>query len=574
MQHRTGSSASAGVLDAARGRWSVPRGRRISAATAVVGALLLAGCSGSGGGVGGIETADGESLQKAEATLAEATDAWSATLSTEDVETSEETRCYFVVGDDEAVTEQIACGGVRTPMAEEGHVWSVGSFEVRQNSDEEMEAHLPEGWAGELERGVERPGAAVVDADGEPAPEEIDALAAPPVPQAPDDLVVADEELPVDLAQPGDETSSPQETGQVITPAGTLAVRSVAQLETVPMAAGQEDSEESSSSAAGQEGSSGDAVLDPSGRPHGPSEGQAFYLIDYTFEPADAMDEELTAALALRSAGQQTTLANFEESGGGFGSSSSQDHSVLVSADAEESSLIISSSGVDQQVELPSGERTSNETAAAYYRDVTQQDLNHEFSVEEPTFTVGEDESTLSSYLNIQSARLTAYSEAPGADGWAEPGTAWLVLEQDATFSSEDSLVDLIELTAEFSAVDGSGDAHSTSTDLDVGYRGVDGAVTVAIPVPAGAEDFTLSSSWSGRAENLDDEKTSISAASDSLEVSFPQEDEGDEDSEGSGDEKGSGDEESSDEEPDSADEGSEDENSTDESAPTDEEGN
>lgn len=573
MQHGTGTSASTDVLDAARGR-AVPRGRRISAGTAVVGALLLAGCSGSGDGVGGIETADGESLQNAEATLAEATDAWSATVPTEDVETSEETRCYFVVGDDEAVTEQIACGGVRTPMAEEGHVWSVGSFEVRQNSDEEMEAHLPEEWAEGLERGVERPGAAVVDADGDPAPEEIDALAAPPIPQAPEDLVVADEELPVDLAQPDDETASPGEAGQVITPAGTLAVRSVVQLETVPMGAGQEDSEESSGSAAEQQGTSEDAVLDPAGRPHGPSEGQAFYLIDYTFEPAEAMDEELTAALALRSAGQQTTLANFEESGGGFGSPSSEDHSVLVSADADESSLIISSSGVDQQVELPPGERTSNETAAAYYRDVTQQDLNHEFSVEEPTFTVGEDESVLSSYLNIQSARLTAYSEAPGADGWAEPGTAWLVLEQDATFSSEDSWVDLIELAAEFSAVDESGDSHSTSTDLDVGYRGVDEAVTVAIPVPADAEDFTLSSTWSGRAENLDDEKTSISAASDSLEVSFPQEDESDEDSEGSGDEKGSGDEESSDEEPDSADDGSEGETGADESAPTDEEGN
>ncbi|WP_010524210.1 hypothetical protein [Nesterenkonia sp. F] len=517
MQHRTGSSASAGALHAGR-RTRPQRTRRASAALTTAGALLLTGCAGSGDGVGGIETADGETLQNAEEVLAEATDAWSATLPTENVETSEETRCFFVVGEDEAITEEIACGGVRTPADEDGHVWSVGSFEVRQNSDEEMEAHLPEAWVEQLQRGVERPGATVVDADGEPAPEEIDALAAPPMPQAPEEILVSGSALPTDLVQPSDEVVSPGEGGRVITPAGTLEIISVAMPETIPVST---DSAEGAAPA--EQLSEGSEIsLSPDGEPHGPADEEVFVVLEYEFTPEESLDgEERTAALAINGGGVQRTLADLGETRGYTGPTEETGR-MLVSVASEDPHLVISSAGVDQRIDLPEGERTESSVASAYYRDVTRQDVNHEFDVEDQTVVIDDDEHTVSLYQNLQSAQLTAFTESGGGDGWTEEGRAWLLLEFDSRMEVQDASVDVLEYNSTTTVTDGSGEEHTAERTLpehwySSGYR-------IAVSVPADAEEFTVAQAIEGRIEDWDTPPLPLNFSVPALEVAFPQE--------------------------------------------------
>lgn len=214
----------------------------------------------------------------------------------------------------------------------------------------------------------------------------------------------------VDSASLGDE-------GEIITPAGTLSISSVETVETVPAAA------------IGQEG---EGELQP-------AEGEVFRVVEFSFTPDEATqgfdaDVNASADLALNVGGVQNHLHELD---------SSQDHRILFSVPEDSSAqLVVSSEGHDQSADILTGERQTEEddAAAAYYREVTNQDPNHSFPLEdgEPIQVVQDNNpdrevGTLTTQydLHVGSVSLTAWTPE---EGWAAPGEAWVVIDWEHDF--------------------------------------------------------------------------------------------------------------------------------------------
>lgn len=477
-----------------------------------VGAVVLTGCGGQGGS-GEPETPEGEPIVNASEFLADASAEWEDSLSGQNLERSDDPACYFVLNEEEQVTGDLACGGTRSATGAEGEVWTVGEFEIRENSAEEMNASLQDGWLFRASSGATRPAGGVVDAEGEAAPESIDAIAAAPLPQVASGVSFSGESVPTDLVQPSDETTSPGSLGTVVTPAGTLVFNSVAVLETVPVAEGVED---------------GDILLDSGGEDHAPADGEEFMVLDYEFTAAGQSEsgDEYSAALAVNAGGQQQTLAEHESVSGFWGDDSSPvSDRVLLSVSDDDPHLIVSSAGVDQRVDLPSGERVESDETNAYYRDVTEQDVNHEFSIPDQTVSVDDEDLELSVYLSLRSASLTAHTSVGGGEGWAEPDMAWVLLEFDTVMEVERWGPRVLDAAPEV-VVTADGEEYSSSQTIDVDATAWNSEYWAAVQVPADAVDLSVAQAIDVRVEQRNDIAT-VSFAADSYELSFPQEDAG-----------------------------------------------
>lgn len=533
-------------------------------AIGTAGVLLLSSCGGSGENVSDIRTADGDTVENAAQFLAEATEQWEETIPSENVEISDDAGCFFAVDDDDAVTGDLACGGVRTTTAEDGEVWDIGEFEVRENSDNEMNAQVSESWLEGAARGVQRPDTRLVDAEGEAAPANIDELAAPPMPQTDSGLSLSGDVLPQDLVQPDDDQASPGADGEVITPAGSIQLESVATLETIPVraeASSDEDADDAVDDPAADNGEDvdtddGDIAVDLEGEPHAPAAGETFLLLDYSFTPHQESDsgwgadeqESYTASLALNDGGAQQTLAHFGEHEG-FGEQSPESGQLLVSVAEDDAFLVVSSSGEDQEISLPSGERGENDVTLGYYRDVTEQDENHEFDISDQSVTVNDDDYEVSLYLNLQRAQLTAFTEEGGGDGWAEPDMAWLILEFDAVLDQDSFWGRFLEFSPTVEVTDESGETHSSSQTIDVGSGSWNDSYLMAVQVPADAEELSFTQTVESRLEDSDD-IASLEFTAESYELSFPQEESSDGGDDEDPDDDPEEDQESDDEDP------------------------
>lgn len=525
-------------------------------ATGVMSALLISSCGSSGEGVGGIETSDGETVENAQSFLTEATQQWQETIPEENVEVSDSAGCFFAVDEEDAVTGDIACGGVRTTTAEDGEVWDLGEFEVRENSENEMNARAIDDWISQMERGVQRPAAALVDAEGESAPQAIDEIPAPPMPQLDSGLTLSAAALPEDLVQPDDDQVTPDAEGEIITPAGSVQLESVATLETIPVQTPDSDTgdngavdddgavEEGDPFGGTQDGDSdldtddGEVIVDLQGEPHAPADGENFLVLEYTFTPEDNSDDgwmteenDYSASLALNDGGAQQTLAHFDASGGYSGSEEDAGQ-LLVSVSEDDANLVVSASGLDQELSLPSGERADNDVARGYYRDVTEQDENHEFDIADQTVTLNDNEYDTSLYLNLQQAGLTAFTEEGGGDGWAEPDMAWLLLEFDAVLEADSWRPQFLEYSPSIEVTDESGETHSASRTEDISRASWNESYQIAVQVPADAENLSFTQSVESRMEDSDD-IIGISFAAESYDLAFPQDDESQDDGDG-----------------------------------------
>lgn len=106
---------------------------------------------------------------------------------------------------------------------------------------------------------------------------------------------------------------------------------------------------------------------------------------------------------------------------------------MLISAPQDSSTqFVIASEGHDQRIDVLTGERIVDpqDPAAAYYREVTVQDLNHAFQIDDRNIAVstvrGSDEIPLSQDPRINTVTLTAWTEE---SGWADEGQAWLLVD-------------------------------------------------------------------------------------------------------------------------------------------------
>lgn len=319
------------------------------------------------------------------------------------------------------------------------------------------------------------------------------------------------------------ETLRPED-GAVVTPAGTLTVDEVEVVETVPAGEIGLSEEEEGQEEQDEQVEQAQATA---------AEGEEFRILTMSFTPDEATegigDEvlDVDAALALSIGGVQSHLHDLD---------GQQDFRILFSVPQDGSgSLTISSEGHDQSIDVLTGERAEDEVSAGYYREVTNQDLNHTFPVESDRVVLqherregDEGQASVDYDLRVNSVGLAGWSEQ---EGWAAPGEAWLVIDwayqvaADNDVYADGSTRDLdITLVADL----GDQVVEGNVKNQDSRRTNRAGIVTV-LAVPSDTVDVTLSLSGTAEFEIkssaydvADEAQSRLEFATDQLEVAFP----------------------------------------------------
>lgn len=348
--------------------------------------------------------------------------------------------------------------------------------------------------------------------DAETTEQEDPVDAGPQLPEAEPGLVIEDmsqEALVLETLRPADD--------EIITPAGTLTIEEVEIVESVP-------AEEASSDTASEE----DEL--------GPAAGETFRIVNFSFTPDERTEGhsddtlDVDAGLALNAEGQQEHLSDLD---------GEESFRFLISVPEDDGAeLVIASEGHDQFVDVLTGERQADaqDPAATYYRDITNQDLNHAFPIPSDSVLIekteghpDEEEAPVDYNLRVNSAELTAWSPE---DGWAAPGEGWLAI--DWSYDIETELVfnwirsdledldltmsaELSDETLEFNTKNAGGGSSISEEHLT--YLAVpEDTVDVALSF---AGDLTLAVDM-GNAQIAPDSSGDIEFATDPLDVSFP----------------------------------------------------
>lgn len=441
-----------------------------------------------------IRNDEGE-IGNAEDFLTSAQREWRSELPDQHISMSDDAACFYLLDDEDLITGKIACGGARRAGAADGNVWDMYSYSVFMDEDgNQTAAELEPG-----DVGASRPSGQLVNVDGDEPAEDVDALAAPPLPRAPSGLAVADAHGKASVT----DTINPGEAGRVITPGGTLQVTSVATQPTV----------------ASQQLSGTGAQLDRSVPLYGPAEGETFRRIEMTFQSMewDAWSEETPedVTVSFRSAGQQTELRTFSYDD--FTHDEAPTFSSVVSA-REGAELVISSAGHDQVIDLATGKRAADPVADTYYRRVTKQDVNEKVNFERQTVALDGDQDGVRPAVTVNSVELTPYAPSWVSDqGWATSGNAWALVSFDAkvefngyTFNSDDGS------TLTWSAGGPASEVSKDISDYDESY-------VVALEVPSDSTSVELSVAsrvevWSA----LNDKTKFVDFTPQTLKVDFP----------------------------------------------------
>lgn len=307
------------------------------------------------------------------------------------------------------------------------------------------------------------------------------------------------------------------DNGEVITPTGTLSIDEIQTIETVPAETVNLDSVYDDSEAGGN-------PLD-----YAAAEGEVFQVVNFTFTPHQDRSHDTSTDLSLHDGASQTHLHELDVD---------QSHRILISVPEQDSSqLVVSSDGHDQFVDLLTGERNDDdEIAAGYYREVTQQDLNHTFQIDTDPVEVVDtdgrrdpDNIPLNYHVHASSIQLTAWTEE---DGWASAGEAWLVADWDfgVERGGDTSSARVEEVNLTF-AVDAGGEVAEEEYYEDSTMSSHD-EVTLYAAVPIDTTSVELSASGSGAIDlgSFLPRSYSIAGsnvrkfATEPLEVSFPDE--------------------------------------------------
>ncbi|GAA1801673.1 hypothetical protein [Nesterenkonia flava] len=310
------------------------------------------------------------------------------------------------------------------------------------------------------------------------------------------------------------DTHRPGDLGEVVVPGGVLTVESV---ETIESVAAEEI---------------GEAVEEPEeGAPGGAPEefraadGEVFRILTLSYEVDEDAGHHTAASLALNVGGAQNHLQDLEMN---------NEYRILFSVPEDGGAdLVISSDGHDQTVDVLTGERDEDdEVAAGYYRQITNQDVNHTFRIDDSIIaTVDHRGRTSDDYVvdydfHVSSVRLAAWSEE---GGWANDGEAWLIIEWRYEVSADGPAIFQAVHEVDVTLTAESGDeSYEENYYDDAGHVSSGDEHVTSIAVPLDTVDVALSFSGSAVAELGGSYELaggdSVSFASDTLEVSFPDE--------------------------------------------------
>lgn len=317
--------------------------------------------------------------------------------------------------------------------------------------------------------------------------ETVDVTTAPP-PQAEAGLLIpnAGETLANTGAPPLARTvATPVGAGTFGTPAGTLEIRAVDTTEVLP-----------------------GALLVGGVEPtYAPAEGEEFFVFDINFVPTED-DQPPAAELHLSSEGAKRLVTELKPGESTFVAS--------LPTGADGAQLLVSSDGHDQVFEIATGERLPDPLTDVYLRPVTAQDLTEVLSFG-PT-AVGTEGEEFTGEIRMRSARITPYVPPRiGSQGWAEPGSMWLILDLETSYDStargwsekNATLSWTVEGAEEFVQ---EGRLWSPSTDETV------------VSIPADSESIAVEIANRLEASVLGDGRHTADLGSQSFTLSFPNE--------------------------------------------------
>ena len=316
-------------------------------------------------------------------------------------------------------------------------------------------------------------------------------------PTDPDLLTVPQEDdlgkiVTTDAVDAGDESN-------IVVPSGELKVSGISSVEQVPQtvidsSVAPEDAEVSDE----EEVPSGtDASASPAetedGEALGPAEGKKLSLVtvDYTAneeEPGHSSDDDpldtselASPTLGLDLDGQTRELPKLDEDG---------HRTYLMSLPAEGTAeLVVTQDGHEQRLDLNTGKRTADDVAAAYYREKTDPvEINEPLAFPDSTVTVegsiSEDDYTVKLTTELAEAQLTPWTEEKG---WADNGTAWLLIDGKAGIEPEASLTpSTAKITYSIGAED------EKDADFEVTAKGYRADFSEILSVPADTEKLEV----------------------------------------------------------------------------------
>ncbi|MDX6281560.1 MAG: hypothetical protein QOH03_2631 [Kribbellaceae bacterium] len=358
------------------------------------GLVVVAGC-----GASGLETGSGTVEKKTASAFLTTTEAdWHKQVDAEsNKNVGPSARCYFVTGaDGKQSLGTVACGPLRRLGTPERQVWDVLPIQTTGGDKPGFEPADTDQW----QKSQLRPSSSAFwRPDDKKADDNADALASPPAPAAQAGVTtVSDKSEKLDL-KPA--------TGKLIVPDGTLTLKGLATPETV---------------------GTGTEVK-------APASGEKFVVAVFSVAPTvDPLfgSPSVNAGTAKSSLTKWTVTVGSEQRPveviPGDGSTTAAERTLLVSVPKDTSDLTLTATngGVVQKLSLTTGERTTTDVAAAYYRTGVSANLNKSFPLTVRNIGVYYKSSYL---LSLKKAALTPWDPDKG---WAPAGKTWLRVQTDS----------------------------------------------------------------------------------------------------------------------------------------------
>jgi hypothetical protein len=357
------------------------------------GLVVVAGC-----GASGLETGAGTVEKKtASAFLTTAEADWHQQVDAESNKNLDQSaRCYFVTGaDGKQSLGTLACGPLRRLGTPERQVWDVLPIQTTAGDKPGFSEPDSDGW----QKSQVRPDSSSFwRPDDKKADDNADALAAPPAPAAQAGLTtVSDKSEKLEL-KPA--------TGKLVVPDGTLTLKGLATPETV---------------------GTGTEVK-------APASGEKFVVAVFSITPTidpltgsegvnSGTSKAATTKWTVTVGSEQRPVQVMSEEG-----AAAAERTLVVSVpkDASDLTLTATNGGVVQKLSLTTGERTTTDVAAAYYRTGVSANLNKSFPLTVRNIGLYYKSSFL---LSLKKAALTPWDPDKG---WAPAGKAWFRVETDS----------------------------------------------------------------------------------------------------------------------------------------------
>ncbi|GAA1810182.1 hypothetical protein [Nesterenkonia flava] len=311
------------------------------------------------------------------------------------------------------------------------------------------------------------------------------------------DAVQAESGLFLDAVSDADLVGLAEETSdsaEVVTPLGTFTVENFATAEQI-LVEGQEQT---------------------------PADGEAFRVVEWSFEPGSREEEPPSGSAFVSAAGETHELTSLSYNDAGSGR-------FLVSA-ADDDVIVIDAHGVEQQITLSTGERVPSLPAAGFYRDSSDMflDLGTDFSVSSQNISVGSSSATISADATLNDVELTYYENLTNdPQGWASEGTVWAVAHVDLELTGDQSAFEFLSGSWQVNVTDQDGQTYSATYVSQAGgeWGWPMGYFYVAVEVPMDVDELEITldlestfAPWSGSG------REGVSLSSDPITVQFPHE--------------------------------------------------